>query len=170
MKLAASSRVSHFRIRKMAFMPIWESFSSRYRRRSPRRMSLNAIVVIFSRFALGQHARQRFSRFCNGLPHITLRVCNLKLMNILRRLDGDGKTILFISHALEMAASFADGVVFVQSGLTGLDGSTRDAFSKLEESWLRQVSLLSKMFDSSAVFLTVDEFCERIAPVQSAEG
>ncbi len=82
----------------------------------------------------------------------------------------NGKTILFMSHDLEMAASFGDGVVFMQDGLTGLDGSTRDVFSKLKEPWLPQVGLLSRMFGSSDVCLTVDEFCERIALVQSVEG
>lgn len=61
----------------------------------------------------------------------------------------NGKAILFISHDLEMAPSSADGVVFMQDGLTGLDGSTRDVFSKVEEPWLPQVGLLSKTFGSS---------------------
>ena len=69
-----------------------------------------------------------------------------------------------------MATSFACGVVFVQNGLTGLVASTRHVFSKLENPWLSQVSLLSSMPDLSDICVTVDEFCVRMAPDQSAEG
>ncbi|MEI9477170.1 MAG: energy-coupling factor transporter ATPase [Deltaproteobacteria bacterium] len=61
------------------------------------------------------------------------------LMEMLRRLNQKGHTIVIITHSMEVAAEYANRVVVLKDGAILRDGPTRDVFS--EEDQLREASL-----------------------------
>ncbi|OGP63129.1 MAG: hypothetical protein A2170_16270 [Deltaproteobacteria bacterium RBG_13_53_10] len=61
------------------------------------------------------------------------------LMEMLRRLNQKGHTIVIITHSMEVAAEYANRVVVLKEGAILRDGPTRDVFS--EEDQLREASL-----------------------------
>jgi len=61
------------------------------------------------------------------------------LMEMLKRLNQRGHTIVIITHSMEVAAEYANRVVVLKEGVILRDGPTRDVFS--EEDQLREASL-----------------------------
>jgi energy-coupling factor transporter ATP-binding protein EcfA2 len=61
------------------------------------------------------------------------------LMEMLRRLNQKGHTIVIITHSMEVAAEYANRVVVLKEGAILRDGPTRDVFS--EEDQLHEASL-----------------------------
>ena len=60
-------------------------------------------------------------------------------MEMLRRLNREGHTIIIITHSMEVAAEYASRAVVLKEGSILLDGPTRDVFS--HEDQLRETSL-----------------------------
>ncbi len=60
------------------------------------------------------------------------------VMNIMKRLNGDGITIINITHYMEEAA-LADRVIVIDDGRLVLDGGPREVFSRVEQ--LQQMGL-----------------------------
>ena len=61
------------------------------------------------------------------------------LMEMLRRLNQSGHTVIIITHSMDVAAEYANRVVVLKNGVILRDGPTRDVFS--EEALLAEASL-----------------------------
>jgi energy-coupling factor transport system ATP-binding protein len=87
------------------------------------------------------------------------------LMEMLRRLNREGHTIIIITHSMEVAAEYASRAVVMKDGSILLDGPIRDVFSHEER--LRETSLhppplvqLSNWLGTKA--LTVSQMIEEL--------
>ena len=91
---------------------------------------------------------------------------SVELMNLLKQLNSEGKTIIFLTHHMRYVAEFADRCIVMLDGRKIMDVPTRDAFSRfdyLELSYAKPppVSLLTyKLF--GVVALNMDEAVEII--------
>jgi energy-coupling factor transport system ATP-binding protein len=56
----------------------------------------------------------------------------LEVMEIIRKCSREGKTIVLISHDMELVAEWVNRVIVMADGVILLDGSTREVFSKQE--------------------------------------
>ncbi len=63
-----------------------------------------------------------------------------ELMAIIRKLNGEGRTIVLITHEMKLVAEHANRVVIMADGRIVLDSQTREAFSDIE--LLRRSNLL----------------------------
>lgn len=91
------------------------------------------------------------------------------LMEMLRRLNKEGHTIIIITHSMDVAAEYANRVIVLKDGSILLDGAARDVFS--DEGSLRAASLrppplvqLSNWLGTRA--LTVDQMVEELRTVE----
>lgn len=91
-----------------------------------------------------------------GLDHRGRR----SLMELVRRLNEAGHTILFITHHLEIAAEYAHRVVVLRRGRLFCDGTTREVLAREEElaaAGLRPPDLVRLGNRLGFPFLTVEE-------------
>jgi len=61
------------------------------------------------------------------------------IMNLMRELNKEGKTIIFITHDMNLVAEFATRVIVMNDGLKVMEGSPREVFMKVDE--LRKLKL-----------------------------
>jgi len=88
-----------------------------------------------------------------------------EMMDFYKRLNDEGKTIIIITHDMNLAAEYAERTIVLKAGKILLDGPTREVYSKtkeLESTYLRppQVTrLFQKLgeYGFPADVLTVDE-------------
>jgi len=94
-----------------------------------------------------------------------------KVMEILKELNEQGRTIIFITHSMELAAKYAKRIVIMQNGKIRMDGTPRQIFSQakeLETMWLYppQVTRLAQSLQEYGFppdILTEDEFVTFLA-------
>lgn len=55
-----------------------------------------------------------------------------EIMDLMRKLNSDGKTIIIISHDMNIAAEYVDRVVVMKDGQVLVDGAVRDVFAQTE--------------------------------------
>ncbi len=89
------------------------------------------------------------------------------IMDLAVRFHEAGKTIIVITHDMNLAAEYCDRVVIMAKGQAILDAPTRKAFrtqEALQASSLRppQVTMLGDALNSSSAWLTVDEAFESL--------
>ncbi len=88
------------------------------------------------------------------------------IMKLIDKLNQDGKTIIIISHDMNMVAEHAKRIIVMNKGLAVLDGTPKEVFSKveqLESLSLRppQVTLLAKRLGKyDRTIITVNEMCD----------
>jgi energy-coupling factor transport system ATP-binding protein len=90
-----------------------------------------------------------------------------QIMEMLARLHRLGHTIIIITHALSLAAAYAERTVVMKDGRVLLDGSTRDVFAQervLEEASLRIPDLITVSNRLGAVGLTVEQLARELRP------
>jgi len=94
-----------------------------------------------------------------------------EMMEFYRRLnEEEGKTIIVITHDMNLAAEYARRVIVLKDGQILLDGETKSVFSKTEEletTFLKppQITRLGQLLNKYGIpedILTVDEMFERI--------
>jgi energy-coupling factor transport system ATP-binding protein len=56
----------------------------------------------------------------------------VEVMEIIRKCSREGKTVVLISHDMELVAEWVNRVIVMADGVVLLDGSTREVFSKQE--------------------------------------
>ena len=86
---------------------------------------------------------------------------SLYVCEILKKLNEEGKTIVIITHEMDLVAAFATRVIVLCNGRVLLDGTPREVFSKpemLRETWVQppQVVRLSRKLGLPAM-LTANE-------------
>lgn len=95
------------------------------------------------------------------------KVAAEKVMGILTKLQQEGRTILIITHDMELAAKYANRIIVLRKGEVLLDGKPKDIFTQtqiLESAKLfppqimRLAQNLSK-FNVPNDILTIEEFC-----------
>jgi energy-coupling factor transport system ATP-binding protein len=87
------------------------------------------------------------------------------IMDMVRALHGIGKTIIIVTHDMELIAEYAKRLIVMKSGKMLLDGSTRNVFSQpkvLQESSIKppQITSLGQALSKYSVppdILTVEE-------------
>ncbi|SHF01778.1 energy-coupling factor ABC transporter ATP-binding protein [Desulforamulus putei] len=99
----------------------------------------------------------------------------LQIMELVRDLNREGHTILFITHDMTLVARYARRVIVLCQGRVIADGSTRDVLSQtqlLAQTLLEppQITLLANRLNGlltpgSEVILTVDEMVEHLHKV-----
>ena len=93
-----------------------------------------------------------------------------QIMELTKELNKKGKTIIFITHNMELAAEYAKRIIVMNNGLLLYDGAVRDAYSQtdiLEKTYLKppQITQLAQKLGSYGVptdILTIDEMYEVI--------
>jgi len=98
-----------------------------------------------------------------GLDYETM----VKIMNLFRRLNSEGKTIILVTHEMSIVAEYAHRAIVLSEGKVIADGSTREIFKRidvLEKSSLKPppVNLLSRELGFGDDILTVKEICRII--------
>jgi len=63
----------------------------------------------------------------------------VEIMNLTKTLNDEGKTVLVITHDMELASQFVNRVIVLKDGEIMLDGPTREVFSKTDQ--LSQTSI-----------------------------
>ncbi|MEW6356324.1 MAG: energy-coupling factor transporter ATPase [Planctomycetota bacterium] len=89
-----------------------------------------------------------------------------RMMDLVRKLNEDGRTIIIITHSMWVAAEYAHRAVVMADGLIVADGTVREIFSNREA--LDTASLIAPPVvqlsqQLGAVLLSVDEFLQCIA-------
>lgn len=83
------------------------------------------------------------------------------LLNLLRRLNSSGKTVIIVTHALRLVAEYCNYVVLLDSGRVAAEGHPREVlFSR--DMKLPPLLELSRSLEGNA--LTVDEFVNSLTP------
>jgi energy-coupling factor transporter ATP-binding protein EcfA2 len=77
------------------------------------------------------------------------------LMGCIKRMNGEGKTIVLITHEMKLVAQHANRVVVMDGGRIVLDSNTRGAFS--DPSLLRRCRLLPPPVTSLAHRISMDK-------------
>lgn len=96
-----------------------------------------------------------------------------EVMEMLKKLNSEGKTIIFITHNMRLVAEYAHRAVIMSDGEVLLDGSTKEvfnAFDVLAKAQLKppQITILaSKLRDyhDGRTVLTVNEFYSTVKPL-----
>ncbi|MEM0383248.1 MAG: ATP-binding cassette domain-containing protein [Candidatus Caldarchaeum sp.] len=96
-----------------------------------------------------------------------------EVMEMLKKLNSEGKTIIFITHNMRLVAEYAHRAVIMSDGEVLLDGSTKEvfnAFGVLAKAQLKppQITILaSKLRDyhDGRTVLTVNEFYSIVKPL-----
>jgi len=97
---------------------------------------------------------------------------NVRILDIVDRLNRDGVTIIMISHNMQFIAERSRRVIVMKDGKVLLDAPTRQAFSQfdvLRQAFIQppQVSRISRALEVNGVrgiALTVDELVDAITP------
>jgi len=108
-----------------------------------------------------------------GLDH----AASEKVMQILTELNEQGRTIIFITHDMELAAKYAKRIVVMQEGKVSIDGTPRRVFTQteaLKAMWLYppQVTRLAQSLQEYGFppdILTVDEFIAFLENIHKKE-
>lgn len=90
------------------------------------------------------------------------------MMNFYKKLNDEGKTIIVITHDMELAAEYASRIIVLNYGRVLLDGPTSEVFTQIEtlrEAFLKppQVTLLANKLNKYGIpkeILTIDAMCE----------
>jgi energy-coupling factor transport system ATP-binding protein len=91
------------------------------------------------------------------------------IMDLMRKLQREEqKTIIIVTHDMQLVAEYADRAIIVHKGSLLFDGPTREAFTRselLQKTYLEppQITLLSQMLGEYGVpptILTVNEMCD----------
>jgi len=93
------------------------------------------------------------------------------IMDMVKALHRIGKTIIIVTHDMELIAEYAKRLVVMRSGKMLLDGSTKDVFSQpklLQESSIKppQITALGQALSKYSVppdILTVEEMEDIVA-------
>ena len=91
---------------------------------------------------------------------------SLYVCELLRKLNEKGKTILIITHEMDLVAKFATRVIVMHEGRILMDGDPRRVFSKpeiLRRTWVKppQIAELCRALSGvETPLMTVEEFCE----------
>lgn len=91
------------------------------------------------------------------------------MMNMVRRLNESGSTIIFVTHHMWVVAEYAKRVFVMKDGQIILRGSTRDVFShgdELAEAFLRPPHFVEFTNRLGHTFLTPNEMSDYIEGVQ----
>jgi energy-coupling factor transport system ATP-binding protein len=91
------------------------------------------------------------------------------MMDMVRRLNENGSTIIFVTHHMWVVAEYAHRVFVMKDGKVILKGSTRDVFSHgddLAEAFLRPPHFVEFTNRLGHTFLTPDEMSDYIEGVQ----
>ncbi len=83
-----------------------------------------------------------------------------KMMELVRKLNESGQTVIMITHTMWVVAEYAHRVVVVKDGRVLLDGATRDVFARepeLEASHLRPPHIVSMSNLLGLTLLSVEE-------------
>ena len=90
------------------------------------------------------------------------------MLDLVKRLNDDGCTILFITHDMQLIAKYARNVIVFHDGKILLHKSTREAFSEaeiLKQTFLSppSITLLAKRFSRlyPDTMLTVEEMLDK---------
>jgi energy-coupling factor transport system ATP-binding protein len=93
---------------------------------------------------------------------------SIEMLDLVKRLNADGCTILFITHDMQLIAKYARHVIVFHDGKILLHKSTREAFSEtetLKQTFLSppSITLLAKRFGMlyPETVLTVEEMLEK---------
>jgi energy-coupling factor transport system ATP-binding protein len=84
------------------------------------------------------------------------------MMNLIKQLNQNGSTIIFITHHMWVVAEYAQRVYVINDGRIFLQGTTREVFGhevELRQAHLRPPHLVSLSNMIGHTLLTVDEFC-----------
>jgi energy-coupling factor transport system ATP-binding protein len=84
------------------------------------------------------------------------------MMDLMVKMNNQGKTVLVITHDMNIAAEYGERVVVMRQGEVLLDGTPREVFSKeelLAETYLRppQMAIVGKKLGVPFAVLTADE-------------
>ncbi|RLE74370.1 MAG: ABC transporter ATP-binding protein [Thermoprotei archaeon] len=95
----------------------------------------------------------------------------LKLFEVLKRLRDEGRTVVLITHDIDLLARYADRIVVLEEGRVARDGSVREVLGDLE--FLEehgfvptQVLLLAKRLGLDAITPSelAEKLCSRLGP------
>lgn len=95
---------------------------------------------------------------------------SLEIMSIITQLNKEGKTIIFVTHDMELVARYAGRVIILKDGCLLEDGSCESVLSKTESLSRSnlcppQIYMLAKRFHKQGLFknaYTVDDMFEEI--------
>jgi ABC-type glutathione transport system ATPase component len=91
---------------------------------------------------------------------------SLEIMQVLHDLTGNGTTVIFITHEMDLVAQFAHQAVVMQAGKVLIDGPTELVFSELEI--LKQASLSLPDIHRLALLLGWKDFSSLRTPADLA--
>jgi energy-coupling factor transport system ATP-binding protein len=99
---------------------------------------------------------------------------SIEMLNLVKRLNDDGCTILFITHDMQLIAKYAQRVIVFHDGKILLHKSTREAFSEteiLKQTFLSppSITLLAQRFNTlyPDTVLTVEEMLDKTMDIVS---
>ncbi|RLF04859.1 MAG: ABC transporter ATP-binding protein [Thermoprotei archaeon] len=95
------------------------------------------------------------------------------IMRVLRELNSQGITVLFITHEMELVAKYADRVIVLHSGRILIDGTPREVFQRqevlaktgLEPPQITKLSINLARYGIPKGILTVDEMRKCLSEV-----
>lgn len=102
---------------------------------------------------------------------------SIEIMEMVRLLNEQGHTIIFVTHDMELVARYASRIILLQQGRVTMDGPTREVFyhpDELSDTNLSppQIVQLALKFGDTSRFgdlLTAEEMVERIAEFKGGE-
>jgi energy-coupling factor transport system ATP-binding protein len=101
---------------------------------------------------------------------------SIEMLNLVKRLNDDGCTILFITHDMQLIAKYAQRVIVFHDGKILLHKSTREAFSEteiLKQTFLSppSITLLAQRFNTlyPDTVLTVEEMLDKTMDIVSGD-
>lgn len=101
---------------------------------------------------------------------------SIEMLNLVKRLNDDGCTILFITHDMQLIARYAQRVIVFHDGKILLHKSTREAFSEteiLKQTFLSppSITLLAQRFNTlyPDTVLTVEEMLDKTMDIVSGD-
>jgi len=94
----------------------------------------------------------------------------IEIMDIIKDLNTQGKTVIMVTHDMELVAAYARRVIILQNGTIVENGTPSEVFSKAESMALSnlqppQIYTLAKKFHKQGIFrnvYTLDEMMEEI--------
>lgn len=101
----------------------------------------------------------------------------LEIMEMVRQLNDNGHTIIFVTHDMELVARYASRVVVLQQGRITMDGPTKEVFytperlmdTNLSPPQIVELALRLKGNDAFDKVLTVEEALERMITEMGGE-
>lgn len=102
---------------------------------------------------------------------------SIHVMNLLKELNKEGKTIIVISHNMSMISEYCERIIVMSDGLIILDDSTREVFCKpevLEKAWITpppicQVAQGLEEYGFPPDVLTTDEMHDLVSRALGSE-